>query len=107
MLKTLLDEIRIEINDHGMTCQAIDDAHVGAIDMRIPAVFFQSYQCNRSVMFCTDLHAFRHILGCADDGDICTIEVSYINPESLKFTFENQGECLCSPGTTILDLGYF
>lgn len=95
MLKTLVDEIRIELDDRGMACQAMDDEHVGAIDMRIPAVFFQSYQCDRSVIFSVDLHSLRHILKCADGDDACTIEGSYSDPEYLNFTFQNTGERLC------------
>ncbi|EGN97665.1 hypothetical protein SERLA73DRAFT_184462 [Serpula lacrymans var. lacrymans S7.3] len=83
LLKRLLDSIKelvtdanFECNEEGINLQAMDNSHVALVAVKLDAVGFKRYRCDRPMPLGVNLNSLTKVLKCAKDDDICVIKAT-------------------------------
>ncbi|EIW78058.1 proliferating cell nuclear antigen [Coniophora puteana RWD-64-598 SS2] len=94
LLKRLLDSIKelvtdanFECNEEGISLQAMDNSHVALVSVKLDALGFQRYRCDRPIPLGVNLASLTKVLKCAKDDDICVVKCSD-DADVLNLTYE-------------------
>ena len=56
--------------------QAMDNSHVALVAVKLDAVGFRKYRCDRPMPLGVNLNSLTKVLKCAKDDDICVIKAT-------------------------------
>ena len=63
-------------NEEGINLKAMDSSHVALIVVKILAIGFKRYHCDRPMALGVNLTSLTKVLKCAKDYDICTLKAA-------------------------------
>ncbi|KZP03775.1 proliferating cell nuclear antigen [Athelia psychrophila] len=94
MLKRLLDAIKelvtdanFECTEEGINLQAMDNSHVALVSVKLDAVGFTKYRCDRPMPLGVNLGSLTKVLKCAKDDDVVTLKAGD-DADVLNLTYE-------------------
>lgn len=84
-VKDLVDSCNIELNDYGISLQAMDMSHIALVSLLLNAECFDPYRCDRSMTIGLKLTNLGKLLKCAGNDDIITLRAEGRNELILMF----------------------
>ncbi|PIL34729.1 hypothetical protein GSI_03510 [Ganoderma sinense ZZ0214-1] len=94
LLKRLLDAVKelvtdanFDCNEEGIQLQAMDNSHVALVAVKLEAVGFKRFRCDRPIPLGVNLTSLTKVLKCAKDDDICTLKAGD-DADILSLTYE-------------------
>lgn len=73
-IKDVVNNVNIEVNQDGMSFQAMDLSHVALVTLNLRHDGFQEYKCPKTYSLGIKLQNLHKILKCANPSDYITME---------------------------------
>jgi proliferating cell nuclear antigen len=89
VVSTVLDETEFAINSEGMKLKALDDSHTTMIDLNLPRVFFDTYECSKTTRLRINVKTIIDLLESTTTNE--TIELNYMEDQA-KLVISLEGE---------------
>ncbi|KAF7985414.1 hypothetical protein HWV62_5123 [Athelia sp. TMB] len=86
-IKELVTDANFECNEEAITLQAMDNSHVALVSVKLDAVGFKKYRCDRPMPLGVNLGSLTKVLKCAKDDDIITLKAGD-DADVLNLTYE-------------------
>ena len=90
-VKDLVTDANIEINESGLTVQAIDSSHVSLVSLQMNPHLFGHFRCDKPMTLGINLGNFAKILKCAGNDDSITLKAQE-EGEILTIAFDSPGQ---------------
>lgn len=88
-----MTDANFECNEEGINLQAMDNSHVALVSVKLDAVGFKKYRCDRPMPLGVNLGSLTKVIKCAKDDDIITLKAGD-DADILNLTYESKSECL-------------
>jgi proliferating cell nuclear antigen len=75
-IKELVTDANFECNEEGINLQAMDNSHVALVAVKLDAVGFKRFRCDRPMPLGVNLNSLTKVLKCAKDDDLCTLKAT-------------------------------
>lgn len=82
-----MTDANFECNEEGINLQAMDNSHVALVSVKLDAVGFKKYRCDRPMPLGVNLGSLTKVLKCAKDDDIVTLKAGD-DADVLNLTYE-------------------
>jgi len=89
-LKDLVNEVKFEFTDAGMSLQSMDTSHVVLVSLMLRSDGFEVYRCDRAIPIGLNMASFSRIVRSAAPEDAITLRADD-SGESLAITIESPG----------------
>lgn len=86
-MRDLVPAVNFDVDEEGITIQALDATHVCLVDMRLRADGFPSYACGRTHSMGIHLRNLSTILRCAGNDDTVELERESEDVDTLRLIF--------------------
>jgi proliferating cell nuclear antigen len=86
-IKELVTDANFECNEEGINLQAMDNSHVALVSVKLDAVGFKRFRCDRPMPLGVNLNSLTKVLKCAKDDDLCTLKATD-DADVLNLTYE-------------------
>jgi proliferating cell nuclear antigen PCNA len=80
-------DANFECNEEGINLQAMDNSHVALVSVKLDAIGFRKYRCDRPMPLGVNLGSLTKVLKCAKDDDMVTIKAGD-DADVLNLTYE-------------------
>jgi proliferating cell nuclear antigen len=89
VVSTVLEEVEFAISTEGIKLKALDSSHTTMIDLNLPSVFFDVYECKKSTRLHVNLKKIINLLESTGVNE--TIEINYTEDQA-KLVISLKGE---------------
>lgn len=96
-IKNFSDHINIEFNQEGLYLQTMDTSHVSIVELKIPSLWFDNYECSETIVIGISSAIVGKILSLKDKSQILEVEVSQ---DKLLIHFLSH---IDNPSTTVFE----
>jgi len=90
-IKELVSDANFDINESGVSVQAMDSSHVSLVSLMLKADSFALYRADRTTSLGINLASLSKILRCAGNTDRLTLK-SEESSDSIRLMFESEDE---------------
>jgi proliferating cell nuclear antigen len=98
-------DANFECNEEGINLQAMDNSHVALVSVKLDAVGFRKYRCDRPMPLGVNLGSLTKVLKCAKDDDMVTIKAGD-DADVLNLTYEAKSKSIfCAKTVSMLPAG--
>jgi proliferating cell nuclear antigen len=87
-IRELVTDVNIELNNDGISLQAMDASHVALVSFLLKREKFEEYQCEGAQVIGINISNLAKVLKCADNDDRVTLKA---DPNSQKLTLIFEG----------------
>lgn len=88
-LKDLVKSVNIDVNNTGLSMQAMDSSHVALVSFFLHESGFSSFRCDRPITLGLSIENLAKIMKCGSNEDQLTLHCEE-DPSTVRLLFENQ-----------------
>lgn len=87
-IKDLVTDINLEVNQTGISLQAMDSSHVALVTLQLSAEGFEEYRCDKSMTLGISVNNLSKIMKCGGNDDSIILSAEE-DPIYMNIKFEN------------------